>query len=284
MASISACASAAPSVQAAPASSLATTTTSTTTVATTTDIITTAPPTTPSSTAATRPEWLGNRTLPTDGDGNVAPQTTPEELLDRRLPTLDTLPPPTSKGFTVTVEPLAGEPLERSTWVEGCPVPPEELSYLTLTFWGFDERPHTGELIVHSTVDDDVAAVFEQLYAARFPIEEMRIVTQADLDADPTGDTNNTTAYVCRPITGGTRFSEHAYGLAIDINPFHNPYARGDLVLPELATFFQDRRLDHPGQILEGDVVTEAFDQIGWSWGGRWTSLKDYQHFSLKNR
>jgi hypothetical protein len=30
--------------------------------------------------------------------------------------------------------------------------------------------------------------------------------------------------------------------------------------------------------------VVRAFAAIGWEWGGDWTSLKDYQHFSLSGR
>jgi hypothetical protein len=232
----------------------------------------------------TRPDWLGTRVLPTGPDGFAEAQPTPPELVDRRLPTIDTLPAPTSEAFQSSIEPLAGDPLARSTWNEDCPVTVDDLRYLRVTFWGFDERPHQGELVVHATVTDDMVSVFQALYDARYPIEEMRIVTQADLDAPPTGDGNNTTAFVCRAVTGGTRFSEHAYGLAIDINPFLNPYQAGNVVLPELAGAYLDRTGDRDGVILEGGVVVQAFDAIGWGWGGRWSSLKDYQHFALNDR
>ncbi|MDH3298950.1 MAG: M15 family metallopeptidase [Acidimicrobiia bacterium] len=229
-----------------------------------------------------RPNWLGLRTLPTDGDGFGVADETPAELADRRFATVDTLPPPPDGRFHATVQTLSAVPeaLARSTWVEGCPVPPEELAYVTVSFLGFDGLNHTGEIIVASSVADDIVSVFETLHAERFPIEEMRIVTQADLDAPPTGDTNNTTAFVCRPVTGGTAFSEHAKGLAVDVNPFLNPYVKGERVLPELALVNTDRALERPGMIEPGVVVVEAFADIGWAWGGDWTSLKDYQHFS----
>jgi hypothetical protein len=81
-------------------------------------------------------------------------------------------------------------------------------------------------------------------------------------------------------VRGGTRFSAHAYGLAIDVNPFQNPYQRGDLVLPELASAYLDRTQLRPGMIVEGDVVVEAFAAIGWTWGGRWEQPSDAMHFS----
>ena len=112
----------------------------------------------------------------------------------------------------------------------------------------------------------------------------MRLPTTADVDAHPTGDGNNTAALVCRATTGGTSWSAHAYGLAIDLNPFDNPYQKGDVVLPELASSYLDRSWKRPGMILPGSLVVREFARIGWSWGGSWSSLKDYQHFSATGR
>jgi hypothetical protein len=109
----------------------------------------------------------------------------------------------------------------------------------------------------------------------------MRVITAEEIDAHPTGDGNDTTSFACRPAVGSASWSQHAFGLAIDINPFHNPYLKGDLVLPELASAYVDRENTRPGMITEGDVVTEAFADIGWGWGGNWSSLKDWMHFSL---
>lgn len=232
----------------------------------------------------TRPAWLGTRVLPTTPDGVVVPQTTPIELTVRQFPTIDILPAPTGGVFESSIEPLAGEALQRSTWNEDCPVGTEDLRYVRLTFWGFDDRPHQGELIVNQAVVDDVIEVFRGLFAVRFPIEEMRIATSADVDAPPTGDGNNTTSFVCRAVVGGSRFSEHAYGLAIDINPFQNPYRKDAIVLPELAPSYLERTNLRPGMFVEGGPVVSAFDKIGWGWGGRWQSLDDYHHFALNNR
>ncbi len=249
----------------------------------------TSPTTTQPTTASTvppltTPDWLGSRPLETNQSGFADAQPTPEELLDRRLPTVDTLLPPPSDAFVSSIQPLEGEPLERSTWQPACPVSPEELSYVTVSFWGFDDAHHTGELIVAADQAEGIVGVFEKLHEVRFPMEEMRIVTPADLSGFPTGDTNNTATFACRAVTGGNRFSEHAFGLAIDINPFHNPYHRNGLVLPELATAYLDRDQMLDGMITRGDVVVQAFAEIGWEWGGDWQSLKDFQHFALNNR
>jgi hypothetical protein len=166
------------------------------------------------------------------------------------------------------------------TWTPRCPVALRDLRYVTVAFWGFDRRPHTGELVLHERVARDVVGVFRRLYRERFPIEQMRLVTTADLRAPPTGDGNNTAALVCRPVRGGDEWSAHAYGLAVDVNPFQNPYRNGDLVLPELASAYLDRGWRRPGMVRPGGVVVDAFARIGWSWGGDFDSVIDPMHFS----
>jgi len=229
------------------------------------------------------PLWdVGAVPLPRRPDGFGEIQPTPEALVDRALPTIDVLAPPATSGFESTISPIDDAIRARmgSTWQEGCPVGLDELRYLTVSFVGFDGEAHTGELVVGAAEAPGVVSVFERLFEAGFPIEEMRLITGADLAAEPTGDGNNTAAFVCRPVRGGSRFSAHAHGLAIDINPFHNPYRRDDLVLPELASSYLDRDNRRPGMIHDGDVVVAAFESIGWRWGGRWRGTVDPMHFS----
>jgi hypothetical protein len=127
--------------------------------------------------------------------------------------------------------------------------------------------------------------VFGSLFRARFPIRRMVLVDVYQGDDDGSMAANNTSAFNCRPVTGGTAFSEHSYGWAIDINPVLNPYiTSGGGVLPPEGERFADRTLDEPGMIHPGDVVVRAFASIGWRWGGSWSSIKDYQHFSATGR
>jgi len=246
----------------------------TTTTATTTTTTATSPP-------LAAPAWVvGAKPLPLrpDGFGQVLP--TPAPLVNRRLPTVDHRPPPSDGRFAATAEPVPAAVLARSTWRAECPVTAGELRYLTMSFRGFDGRPHTGEMLVARSAADAVTRVFRSLYDARFPIEEMRVVDAPELDAPPTGDGNNTTAFVCRAAVGQTRWSAHALGLAIDVNPFNNPYIRDDLVLPELASSYVDRSRVRPGMIQPGDAAIRAFAAIGWKWGGEWSTPLDLQHFS----
>jgi hypothetical protein len=139
-------------------------------------------------------------------------------------------------------------------------------------------------MIVNAAEAEGVVEVFSKLFEAGYPIEQMRVVRLEEVDDHPTGDWNETTSFVCRPAVGSSNWSQHAFGLAIDVNPFHNPYLRGDLVIPELASAYTDRSDVRVGMIFDDDVVVEAFADIGWTWGGDWNSLKDWMHFSKTGR
>jgi hypothetical protein len=229
---------------------------------------------------------LGAHPLPLRPDGFGVVRPTPKTLRVRRYPTVDLLPPPAGERFEFTIGPIMPGLRRRmgATWSPACPVDLDGLRYLTVSFRGYDGAAHTGELVVAATEAEPVVSVFRALYAADFPIEEMRLPGTADLEAHPTGDGNDTVGLVCRPSIGQTQWSAHAYGLAIDLNPFMNPYLRGDLVLPELAGSYLRRSWRRPGMIFDDDLVVREFARIGWSWGGDWTSLKDYQHFSALDR
>lgn len=255
---------------------------------TTSATITTAPPTTstePPELGTVRPDWLGTRLLEVRPDGLGVPQPTPPELVNRRFPSPDLLPPPTGGEFEWTAGPVPEDVAARSSWREECPVALADLTYLTMGFWGFDGLAHTGEMITNSAFADQVVNVFASLWAIRFPIEEIRVQTQEEMDALPTGDGNDSGSFECRPAVGRSAgWSMHAYGFAVDINPFHNPYTRGEVVAPELASAYIERDNRRPGMIFEGDVAVTAFDEMGWGWGGRWETAKDWMHFSSNGR
>jgi hypothetical protein len=240
---------------------------------------TTTPPTT--TTTVAPPAWVvGAQPLPLRPDGFGKVEPTPAVLRDRSLPTKDLLPPPANGQYSATVSAVPASVLARSTWQAACPVKATDLRYLTMSFWGFDGRAHTGEMLVNASVANAVTKVFGELFAAKFPIEEMRVTRADELDAAPTGDGDNTSAFVCRPVRGQQNWSAHAYGLAIDLDPFCNPYTKDDLVLPELASAYLDRSWRRPGMVLTGDATVRDFAAIGWSWGGAWRSPIDRMHFT----
>jgi hypothetical protein len=237
----------------------------------------TAPPPAP------RPAWaVDPQNAPLSGESLREIRDRPDLLADRRLPTVDLLPPPPDGRFTSTVGPITPGIRHRmgETWSPQCPVGLDDLRYVTVVFRGFDGRPHTGDIVVHATAVDTVVEVFRQLYSADFPIEEMRLATTADRYAPPTGDANTTVGYNCRPARGQTRWSAHAYGQAVDINPFQNPWVRRGSITPELGAAYADRTNVRPGMLMPDGPAVRAFTEAGWFWGGDWTSSKDYMHFS----
>jgi hypothetical protein len=170
------------------------------------------------------------------------------------------------------------------SWRAGCPVGLGDLSLLDIPHVGHDGAVHRGQLVVARAFADDILAVFRRLYEVGFPVERMELVDVYDADDDRSMAANNTSAFNCRAITGGGGFSQHSYGTAIDVNPLTNPYVRGDTVLPPGGREYLDRTNIRPGMIVEPGPVVGAFASVGWEWGGNFSTLKDYQHFSENGR
>jgi hypothetical protein len=166
------------------------------------------------------------------------------------------------------------------SWHRGCPVPLRALRAVHVTIWRFDRTARVGTLIVHRRWAEDMRVVFRRVYRARFPIRRMRPVDVYGGDDRRSMAADNTSAFNCRYVAGTTRWSQHAYGRAIDLNPVENPYVSGDHVSPRAGRRFADRSLHRRGMIYKRDVVWRAFHRIGWGWGGTWRTAQDYQHFS----
>ena len=185
--------------------------------------------------------------------------------------------------FTATVSPVRWSEL-RFSYRAGCPVAPAQLRTVRLSYWGFDGRPHVGRLVVRDRVADDVVAVFRRAYEARFPIRRMVPVSAYRGSDDASMAADNTSAFNCRFVEGTRRWSMHSYGEAIDVNPVENPYVRGTHVSPSAGRRYVDRSRYRAGMAMERGVLVRAFAEVGWKWGGRWTSSRDYQHFSTTGR
>ena len=172
----------------------------------------------------------------------------------------------------------------RHTYRAGCPLGPSELRTLRLSHWGLDGRPHTGVLVVNRRVAEDVVSVFRRLWQARFPIRRMVSVTRYRGSDDASMAADNTSGFNCRRVGARGPWSEHAYGLALDVNPVENPYVVGADVQPPSGRRYLDRARVRPGMAVAGGVLVRAFAAVGWRWGGAWRSSKDYQHFSPSGR
>jgi len=160
--------------------------------------------------------------------------------------------------------------------------PYSHLTYLTITHVGFDGEDKTGHMIVAAEIGDEVLDIFREIYESGFPIYRMQLIDYFDASDDLSIAANNSSAFNFRTIAGTNTLSRHAFGMAIDINPIQNPYISGNFVTPAAGREYLDRTNVRPGMIVRGDAVYRAFTSRGWTWGGNWTSIRDYHHFERR--
>ena len=196
------------------------------------------------------------------------------------VPATGAAAPPT---FTATVSRVTGADLLYS-YRPGCPLGPSRLRAIRMRHWGFDGKARNGILVVNASVVTEVVSIYRRLYEARFPIRRMVGVEIYKGSDDRSMAADNTSGFNCRRVGASGRWSEHAYGRAIDVNTVENPYVHGGRVEPPAGRAYLDRSRRRPGMAVRSGVLVRAFDEAGWYWGGRWTSAKDYQHFSTTGR
>ena len=182
--------------------------------------------------------------------------------------------------FSAKVEPVRWDDL-RHSYRAGCPVGPSQLRSLRVSYWGFDGKPHEGSIVIARRVALDIVSVFRQLWTARFPIRRLQPVSAYRGSDDASMAADNTSGFNCRFVGGTSRWSMHAYGEAIDVNPVENPYVQGGRVSPPAGRAYVDRSRDRKGMALANGVLVRAFASVGWEWGA---SFGDYQHFSTTGR
>ena len=197
---------------------------------------------------------------------------------------ISTTTAPPEPTFSGSIKDVDADRLAHS-WTADCPAGLDDVVLVELTHWGFDGEVHDGSIVVARSEGENVLEIFRRLFDIGYPIES--VIPIGDLavgieDDDP--DYNNTSGLHCRRAMGSSRWSEHAKGLAIDINPLQNPFITSNILWPANSGRYLDRDLGEPGMITEGDAVVETFAGRGWLWGGYWDSIKDYQHFSVSGR
>lgn len=161
---------------------------------------------------------------------------------------------------------------------------PKDLVYLRMLYYGADGNTYVGEMIVNKKIEDKVLRIFKTLYENQYPIEQMVLVDEYNAEDEASMYANNTSAFNYRTIAGSDTLSNHSYGMAIDLNPKYNPYVkiRSDgsvFCQPESSMEYTDRAKDFPYKIDENDLAYQLFTEEGFTWGGSWNSVKDYQHF-----
>ena len=151
----------------------------------------------------------------------------------------------------------------------------EELEIVTVSYYGFDGLLHRGQIIVNKKVTADIVEIFNVIREIRFPVEKVVPMVEYNWSDEKSMRDNNTSSFNYRFLSGSKLLSMHASGLAVDINPKQNPYVKNGSHSPAGSKY----ELEEHGTICPDSEIVKAFKERGWSWGGEWKSLKDYQHF-----
>ena len=180
--------------------------------------------------------------------------------------------------------------MQGKTWHDNPYIRRSDLRYLRISHYDLEGRVHVGEMICNKLIADKLIAIFRELYAAHYPIQRMRLPDNYDADDERQMRDNNPSCFCYRNVSGSKNLSKHARGLAIDINTLYNPYIRyskkdgSRIVEPATAVKYCDRKANFPYKITTSDLCYKLFIKHGFTWGGAWRTMKDYQHFEYKLR
>ncbi len=160
----------------------------------------------------------------------------------------------------------------------------EDLRYVHILHYDFNGNVAEGELICNEYIAQDLMEIFYELYRNEYQLEKVHLIEEYDGNDTSSMEDNNTSCFNYRVVEGSSSLSKHALGLALDINPFYNPYITynedgSENVSPKDATIYADRSVNFPYKIDENDLCYKLFTEHGFTWGGNWNSCKDYQHF-----
>lgn len=233
--------------------------------------------------------------VPTDTPAPTPTATEPPLITPTPEPTATPVPTPTPTPVLLEEEHFYYAPLTdaQKEYITGCSYPDtteklaisyDDLVYLNVLHYDFDGNLAEGELICNIYIAEDLKEIFYELYLNKYPIERMKLIEEYGGDDTKSMEDNNTSCFNYRVVDGSTNLSKHAYGVAIDINPFYNPYVvyKSDgsvYISPQGSEIYTDRSEEFPHKIDEDDLCYRLFKEHGFTWGGSWKSSKDYQHF-----
>jgi hypothetical protein len=173
------------------------------------------------------------------------------------------------------------------TWHPGCPVGRNGLRLLRVNYIDHTGYRRRGELVVAAGAVAQCVGAFTELHDRNFPIRSMYRVDRFGWSGRLRGADDvrsmaagNTSAFNCRDVVGrpGVR-SPHAYGRALDLNPWENPYRVGGRWLPN--AWWPGHAHDRVAWRSPGHGVVSILRRHGFSWT---YGVSDAQHFDARNR
>jgi len=185
--------------------------------------------------------------------------------------------------------------ISKNIITESNPVPCSRLSEVRFSYLNEKgEIVDDGVLVVLDILAPKVKDAMEKLLEHKFTIYQARPIEEYDGDDDASMSDNNTSAFNGRPVTGGSNWSLHAYGAAIDINPEQNPFIDINedgtaIIKPKKSSHYAVNRLnERPGKTARVGMAEDAVDIFAehgfFVWGGYWNYPIDYQHFQVGPR
>lgn len=176
------------------------------------------------------------------------------------------------------------------SYPKSCTVKRSDLRYLQLLHYNYNGQIVCGEMVCNKAIANDVKEAFKELFQAKYQIERMRLIDDYNANDDKSMRANNTSSFCYRTVAGSKTLSLHAHGMAIDINPLHNPMVKrnsaGNItkIQPDTDTArkYANRNSKLPHIIDHNDLCYKVFIKHGFSWGGAWKRSKDYQHFEKR--
>lgn len=185
-----------------------------------------------------------------------------------------------------TINAISDEVLSRikgKSYPESCPINLDDLRYIRVLHYNINEEIYTGEIIVNKAIARDIKEIFTTLFLNKYPVEKMVLVDEFDADDVLSMENNNTTGFNYRVIAGTDSISNHSFGMAVDINPLYNPYVVNkngvQMVSPDGGRNYVNRNNAFAYKIDKNDLCYKLFTEYGFTWGGDWKNVKDYQHF-----
>lgn len=162
--------------------------------------------------------------------------------------------------------------------IKGISIPDSIKSNLILLYveyYSFDNNLHRGQLVINKKIKKDIEEIFLLIKENKFPVAKVVPVVKYNWSDDSSMIDNNTSCFNYRKVEGSNKYSNHAFGLAVDINPLQNPMIKNKKIYPPNAKY----DIKAKGTLSKNSFLVKEFIKRGWSWGGNWKTLKDYQHF-----
>ncbi|MDD2474417.1 MAG: M15 family metallopeptidase [Dysgonamonadaceae bacterium] len=153
----------------------------------------------------------------------------------------------------------------------------DELHLINVTYLSTDNKLHQGQILTNKRLAQDIKEIFQFMLEQNFVIERAIPIVAYNWSDSLSMANNNTYSFCYRNIT----YSNHAKGLAIDINPRFNPLRWKTKDLPnEPIGAVLDTTVN--GTLHPEHLVVKEFRKRGFRWGHTFTKYWDDHHFERK--